>query len=480
MAPRFCCVYLWAVTFMVKVVSADLAPPSSLRFHGHHKSFEDAMATCSPGVLASLSTQQEVSDVLRLVSESRAPLAEGGVTLWVGLRRLKKECALSSKPLRGFKWIHDGSEKAEVIQWGEEPKLTCTSVRCAALKVDLNGTTVTGWGLIPDSCRSHYQFICKHGSVDDRTAAPPGPPEPTADTPGSTPGPPRSHPQHPSTPGTTPGSTPTPAAPPKPDPGLEPSVNMSSNAGSDLGSASGSDPDPGSAPGPGSAPDPSSAPAPGSVPDSAPDRGFAPAPGSAPGSGLCYRPKDPTITHSIRSFILDPEDAGQITVECWSSDLVQLHCSGRPLVWRLLDDSPANFSAVCHPCEPGFRKDALGRCVDINECEGDPCRHKCVNSEGSYRCVCYTDEDGTHYDEGTPACTDTTTDSEDGVLSGILMPVLVAVAAFVVLVVIVAVTVKCCLMRRSKKRAIKKAEKMAMQSKDEKDSFLKANEKAAT
>ena len=49
-----------------------------------------------------------------------------------------------------------------------------------------------------------------------------------------------------------------------------------------------------------------------------------------------------------------------------------------------------------------------------------------------------------------------------------MVPVLVAVAVLVVLVVVVlvVVVVRCCLVRRSKDRAVRKAEKMAMENKE--------------
>uniref|UniRef100_A0A8C2ZXF3 C-type lectin domain-containing protein n=1 Tax=Cyclopterus lumpus TaxID=8103 RepID=A0A8C2ZXF3_CYCLU len=170
----------------------------------------------------------------------------------------------------------------------------------------------------------------------------------------------------------------------------------------------------------------------------------------------------------------EPIPATQKTepVECWSRDQVELRCSGHPAVWRLLDNSPASFTTVCLPCGNGFRKDISGNCVDVDECGGSslPCRHICLNMEGSYRCFC-SDENGKHHNEDSPACADKTT-------SVILIPVLAAVAALVVLLLFVAVTVKCCLMRQSKKPARKEAEKMAMKSNDGRDSFETANEKA--
>uniref|UniRef100_A0A668RWP2 C-type lectin domain-containing protein n=1 Tax=Oreochromis aureus TaxID=47969 RepID=A0A668RWP2_OREAU len=69
-------------------------------------------------------------------------------------------------------------------------------------------------------------------------------------------------------------------------------------------------------------------------------------------------------------------------------------------------------------------------------------------------------------------CANATQKEEDSVLRlTILLPVLIATGVLVFLLVVIAVTVKCYLNRRSKKRAIKKAEKMEMKSKNRKDSF---------
>uniref|UniRef100_A0A3Q3G0E2 C-type lectin domain-containing protein n=1 Tax=Labrus bergylta TaxID=56723 RepID=A0A3Q3G0E2_9LABR len=162
-------VYLCMVIIMFRNISADPDPPASYTVHPQQISFEHAMKVCSPGVLTTLSTQQEVSEVLQHVSNKLLNLNQNKFTFWVGLRSLKNECVVPSLPLRGFKWIQDGSQKSEVIHWREEPKHTCTSLRCAALQGEFDGTTVTRWGLIPVTCRNSYQFICKLTPGDRET-----------------------------------------------------------------------------------------------------------------------------------------------------------------------------------------------------------------------------------------------------------------------------------------------------------------------
>uniref|UniRef100_A0A3Q3J7S6 C-type lectin domain-containing protein n=1 Tax=Monopterus albus TaxID=43700 RepID=A0A3Q3J7S6_MONAL len=343
------------------------ASPPQYTVHDAQVNFDQATKDCSPGVLTTLATVQEYDHVLKLVSEVVS--SGSNVTFWVGLKKPKNMCVVSTLPLRGFKWTEDGSDASQQVNWAEEPQKTCTNVRC--------------WGLIPVS----YGL--------------------TGQTPGGTEA------------NITPAAPKTRLATPKPEPAI---------------------------------------------------------PGSGPalGSGLCLRPR----IIGARSLSLDPYNSTRIQVDCWSSVRLELHCWGRPAVWRLLDDSPANLTTICHPCNNGFQKDASANCVDINECSAAGgstlCRHTCLNTEGSYRCICL-DENGKHHEEGSSACADSVTVEDSSLLSGVLVPVLIAVAVLVVLVIVVMVT--CCLRRRSKKRAVRK---MAMNTTDGKDSFATANEKTAT
>lgn len=432
-----CWIYLWTVTILFRSISADPASPLHYTVHRTQVNFDQAMVECAPGVLTTLATKQEVISILELVSKSLSHLNQNEFTFWVGLRKVKNECVVPTLPLRGFKWMEDGSEESQVSRWAEEPKHTCTTVRCAALKVELEGSTVTRWGLISTTCKNSYQFICK---VRDRLAEgrlhPPklatSEPEPATPEPNTTTPEPHKPESRPAT------RKPEPATP-EPERSTQrivPEADLKPTTGSEL-----QGPDPGSEP--------------------------------APGLDSCQHPLIP----GARSLILDGNNSSRIKVECWSTIKLELHCSGLPTVWRLLDDSPANFTAICQPCEDGFQKDASGNCVDINECSSGraPCRHTCLNTEGSYRCVC-SDENGKKQDEDSAVCADTAQNGDKSLLSGILIPVLVAVAALVVLVVAVAVTVKCCLMRRSRKRIMKKAEKMALKSKSSSET---ADEKVA-
>uniref|UniRef100_A0A3Q1IPX7 C-type lectin domain-containing protein n=1 Tax=Anabas testudineus TaxID=64144 RepID=A0A3Q1IPX7_ANATE len=342
MASRlYCCwTYLWIILF--RSVSADSDSLPRYNISRYPANFDQATQNCSPGVLTTFATKQEISNILKLISDS----VQGNFTFWIGLKKPKDACIFPHRPLRGFKWTEDGGEHSDVIHWAAEPQQTCTSVLCAALTGGFDRSAGSRWSLTAVTCKNKYHFICK---LRDGLTRP-----------------------------------------------------MAENRE----------------------------------------------------TGVKTTTADPVPTTS--------EPKLETAVECWSNDLLELHCQGRPSVWRLPDESPANFTTICQKCEVGFKKDASAKCVDVDECGGGEahCKHTCLNTQGSYRCVC-ADESGNAHEEDSPACLRSVTVEEGGPLRGVLVPVLVAVVALVVLVVIVTVIVKCCVMRRSKKKkAEKKAEKM--------------------
>lgn len=388
-------IYLWILVQSTELWTNAASPP---RYALHHTkvSFDQAAQDCSPGVLTTLATEQEVSSVLGLIS--RVPLPQREFTFWVGLKKDNNKCVVPTLPLRGFRWVEDDSEDSQVSRWAKEPQDTCTSVRCVVLKGESDGSSVTRWGLVPVTCKetSVHPFICK---LRDQLTSP------VLKDNMSTVGPTALEPV------TRPTVKPAELEPPEPKP------------------------------------------------ETKPERDSGPHSGSGVEPNVCRHPVIPRA----RSLRLDPGNSSRVQVECWSTDQLDLYCWGRPAVWRLLDGSHANFSTLCQPCGGGLQKDASGNCVDVNECTSAPCRGLCLNTEGSYRCVC-ADEDGKHHDEGSPACTHTVA-AKDGVsLSGILIPVLVAVAALLVLLVAAAMTVRCCLRRRARK--CKESEKTGVKNEE--------------
>ncbi|XP_014908008.1 C-type lectin domain family 14 member A [Poecilia latipinna] len=349
-----CCWWssLWMFVFLLRNVSTNLSSHTKYSLSNSKASFDQAMMNCHPGVLPSVATQQELQEIFQLLNKSKS--FQENTTVWVGLRKLKNRCSTDEQPLRGFKWVENGSQEASAVNWLEKPKLTCAELLCGALRRQHVQAEVT-WGLIPTSCKTHYHFICKgsdaHTELQLKTS-------PTTSKPASA--------------------------------TFRPNVPISE-------------------------------------PES------------------CEHSRDPKHP-SIRFLMADSSNGNKILVECWSAVKLDLFCSGVPAVWRVLDGSPANFSIICQKCKEGFQKDGSGFCVDVDECStGNPCKHTCQNTEGSYRCVC-ADEQDSSCEDAAPATSDKKS------LSHILIPVLAVVAVLLMILVIVGV-VKCCLKRRKKMKA---------------------------
>uniref|UniRef100_A0A672I794 EGF-like calcium-binding domain-containing protein n=1 Tax=Salarias fasciatus TaxID=181472 RepID=A0A672I794_SALFA len=319
MASRSC--PCWAAlcisVFLLTGASADPSPQYVLHQTASH--FSEASSRCSPGELTTLTTQQEVSEVLAVIAASALP--PGDFVFWIGLKKERKECVVPSQPLRGFRWIQDGSQESQVSQWMEEPQRTCTTVRCAALKGTFDGSSVTTWGLVPGSCKHSYKFICKLQR-------------------------------------------------------------------------------------------------------------------SGSGSNPCHNP----IIPSARSLSPDPQDSSRVRVECWSSSSWTCCARVSPPPGALLERIAGQFQRPLPAVRRRLPEEHLRHCEDVDECRTKPCKHNCVNTEGSFRCVCCRRNVP---DAGTSPCDDTVTVENADALSGVLIPVLDRRwRRWLVLVVVVAVTVK--------------------------------------
>ncbi|KAK7152663.1 hypothetical protein R3I93_010777 [Phoxinus phoxinus] len=217
------------------------------------------------------------------------------------------------------------------------------------------------------------------------------------------------------------------------------------------------------------------------------------------------RPPDILGTHDKISY---PNDTDTCYVHCGSGASFTLKCS-KDLVWTVFDNKNMDISQLCLECKKGYRRDESGSCVDVNECEeSKPCTHRCLNTEGSYKCVC-SDNDKDDCDGSKPPTTDlrsndhsnvnrgksvltqptslpddVTTSETDvhveesaGDASNIIVPVIIALLIFIVLLVIVAAIVKGCIRRRSTKPSRRKAEAVALNGSS---SMEKVNEKEET
>lgn len=294
--------------------------------------FEEARSYCSPGDLATFSTNQELSDLLWTNKELTQALAnQSTVHLWVGLEKPKDLCVVQDLPFRGFRWI-DGQQDSELHVWSKEPKDTCTNVRCGALAVDSQSH-----GLVSMTCKTKNWFICGPGSAK-RPETSPGPAE---------------------------------TKEPDPEPDLNPRFNEDLGPGSVSTPASKSDaPSSGFRPGPGPGHRSCSTPA---VPRS---------------RSLSLDPDKPDLV------LVECWSGEKLMLHCSNGDWVlskgpQLSPRDPGLDPDLTRDQNQTLEVVwCSGCGQGLRlRD--GQCEDIDECSLSPapCAHGCVNAHGSFMCT---------------------------------------------------------------------------------------------
>ncbi|NXR16087.1 CLC14 protein, partial [Semnornis frantzii] len=102
-------------------------------------SYADARSACGSrrGSLAWVSSEPELRLLLGLLAEVGAGPAPS--LFWVGLRRNASACTYAERPLRGFSWEGAGGEAvlqempAALGRWAKEPRISCTTMRCAGL-----------------------------------------------------------------------------------------------------------------------------------------------------------------------------------------------------------------------------------------------------------------------------------------------------------------------------------------------------------
>ncbi|XP_058605530.1 C-type lectin domain family 14 member A [Onychostoma macrolepis] len=216
---------------------------------------------------------------------------------------------------------------------------------------------------------------------------------------------------------------------------------------------------------------------------------------------VCPRPE----ILSTHDMIEPSNDPYTRQIVCPSGTMFNLTCS-KDLVWTLVGSKNVDISQLCLECQKGYRRDASGGCVDVNECdESKPCEQGCLNTEGSYKCLCSYNDDGicngsskppttnqknneySSINRGKSMPTQPTSLPDDvrineksksaGDISNIVVPVIIALLIFIVLLVIVAAIVKGCLRRRTIKLARRKVEAVALNGSS---SMEKVNEKEET
>ena len=76
-------------------------------------------------------------------------------------------------------------------------------------------------------------------------------------------------------------------------------------------------------------------------------------------------------------------------------------CNYFDMTGSCVEACPANSSPSAQfecECDPGFMLDAPNSCMEINECESNPCQNggTCVDEVNSFSCVCVADYTGTN------------------------------------------------------------------------------------
>ncbi|TKS86494.1 Latent-transforming growth factor beta-binding protein 2 [Collichthys lucidus] len=95
----------------------------------------------------------------------------------------------------------------------------------------------------------------------------------------------------------------------------------------------------------------------------------------------------------------EPETSPDSSIIDLTPDLTHTHsvtgidkCATTPTICGHGKCIPVQTGYTCQ-CEPGFKLSALQtNCIDVNECDEDPCEGKgrCINNYGSYSCHCYS------------------------------------------------------------------------------------------
>ncbi|KAK7907728.1 hypothetical protein WMY93_016340 [Mugilogobius chulae] len=145
--------------------------------------FEEARSACFSGDLATFSSNQELHQLLWNNYDLRTTVTKHSAALfWIGLEKPKDLCVVPTLDQRGFRFVDERTDSGLNV-WKEEPKDTCTNVRCAALVLESGS-----WGLVSLSCRNKNHFICGPPEAESRPRPEPQPRPGTTPRPGPEPG----------------------------------------------------------------------------------------------------------------------------------------------------------------------------------------------------------------------------------------------------------------------------------------------------
>ncbi|XP_068608488.1 complement component C1q receptor [Brachionichthys hirsutus] len=128
--------------------------------HMDRTGFESARQSCvhNGGYLMTARGREE-EDLLRLLlSQIQRPRQDRVLKFWIGLKLHRGNCVSADKTLRGFKWV-SGEEESGYSNWDKEPVITCIEERCVRVHYTSSGESNLKWHA--GSCRSPSFYACK-------------------------------------------------------------------------------------------------------------------------------------------------------------------------------------------------------------------------------------------------------------------------------------------------------------------------------
>ncbi|XP_054909485.1 complement component C1q receptor [Poeciliopsis prolifica] len=122
--------------------------------------FQKAQNRCEDdgGYLMTLRDRKEEEDLrsLLLLVEKQRP--DPTLKVWIGLKLKKQDCVLPGRPLRGFKWV-SGDEESLYSNWEQEPPFTCTLERCVRVVYTFSDQEPLKW--TQGVCSKKASYACK-------------------------------------------------------------------------------------------------------------------------------------------------------------------------------------------------------------------------------------------------------------------------------------------------------------------------------
>lgn len=129
-------------------------------FHMEKANFSKAHQSCTNngGQLMTIRDKHEEDVLQSLLSRIQRESHSKPPAFWIGLKLHKKDCVVHGKPLRGFKWV-SGEEDSSYSNWKKNPPLTCTTDRCVMIDYTFSVQDQLKWRA--RGCGGHAFYACK-------------------------------------------------------------------------------------------------------------------------------------------------------------------------------------------------------------------------------------------------------------------------------------------------------------------------------